>query len=265
MHSVTEGNAVLVSEANDGVVVVELNRPSRLNAVDLRLRRQLADTFDSLARDETAHAVVLAGRGPSFCAGGDVGELSRERTLDEDRGRILEGNRMIRSLYSLRLPVVAAVHGSVAGAGIALCIASDVVVASEGTRFHFAFLKLGLGPDAGSSYLLSQRVGSARARSLFLRAASLEAGEALELGIVDMLAPAEEGSSTAVELARELASRSSPAISATKELCMDVAALDEAMSRELEFQVALLRSAEHIEARERFLSRSTKSEEVEAE
>ncbi len=119
MNPDIERTALVVAQAEDGVAVVQLNRPDRLNAVDLGLRRELAETFGALAQDKGVRAVVLAGRGPSFCVGGDVTELAQTRTLAEDRERILDGNRMIRSICGLEVPVVAAVHGSVVGAGIA--------------------------------------------------------------------------------------------------------------------------------------------------
>lgn len=184
------------------------------------------------------------------------------RTPEEDRERVEAGNRMIRALVSVEAPVVAAVRGAVAGAGIALCLAADVVVASDDATLHFAFLKMGLGPDAGTSMLLANRVGTGRAKALLLQVTSMSAADAARSGIVDEVVPVEEVDTRAAHIASELSTRSRPAVRAVKNLMFDAGEFEAALEAELDHQVDLLQTPEHRDARAMFMAKRERKQEV---
>lgn len=245
----------VVVERRGRVAWVTLDRPAARNAVNLRMRVELADTLERLAGDDGLHALVLTGRGETFCAGGDVVELAQERTPAEDVERMAAGNRMIAALHGFPVPTVAAVHGAAAGAGCGLALACDLVYAGESARFVLSFVALGLAPDAGASVLLPARLGPGRAKELLLLGGSLTATEAAAAGLVDRVVPDERLLAEVETVAETLAGRSRPALVATKRLLDHRVDLAGALAAELEAQVALLATAEHRAARDGFLSR----------
>jgi len=153
----------------EGVARVELHRPAVSNAVDLGMATRLADVVDDIASDESVRAVALTGAGACFCAGGDVASM----LAADDRGRYVEElahalDEALQRLASLDKPVVAGVHGAVAGAGLAVMLSCDLVVAGAGTRFVTAYSGVGLTPDCGLSWLLPRAIGQQRALEMLL-------------------------------------------------------------------------------------------------
>ncbi|HET8593708.1 MAG TPA: enoyl-CoA hydratase-related protein [Intrasporangium sp.] len=171
-------------DVTDGLATVELNRPDAANALDLPLAEQLALAVDRLAGPDV-RAVLLTGAGKRFCAGGDV----RSFLAAEDPAAYLEqlastADRALQRLGELDKPVVAAVQGAVAGAGLAVMLSCDLVVAAAGTKFVTAYSGIGLTPDCGLSWLLPRAVGQQRALELLLTPRTLSAVEARDWGLV---------------------------------------------------------------------------------
>jgi 2-(1,2-epoxy-1,2-dihydrophenyl)acetyl-CoA isomerase len=195
----------LVSYAvGDGIAHVELNRPEQANAFDLATTAEFADAVRQAAGDDAVQAVLLTGAGRRFCAGGDVASFAS--ALDQPaylHQLASEVDAAFRQLAALEKPVVAAVHGSVAGAGLALMLSCDIVVAAPDTKFVFAYPSIGLTPDCGLSYLLPRAVGQQRALAFSLLGKPATAGEALAWGMVTELAedPAVRGRQLATSLA----------------------------------------------------------------
>ncbi|WP_347355003.1 enoyl-CoA hydratase/isomerase family protein [Intrasporangium sp.] len=168
----------------EGLATVELNRPEASNALSLPLARQLETVVERLAGPDV-HAVLLTGAGKRFCAGGDV----RSFVAAEDQSAFLEelastADRALQRLAELDKPVVAAVQGAVAGAGLAVMLSCDVIVAAAGTKFVTAYAGIGLTPDCGLSWLLPRAVGQQRALELLLTGRTLTAREACDWGLV---------------------------------------------------------------------------------
>jgi len=172
-------------EVANGVAHIELNRPDAANAFDLPTSRALGVAVRRAAEDEGARAVLVTGAGSRFCAGGDVSSFVsaddapaylRELALDLDAG--------VRMLAEMPKPVVAAVHGAVAGAGLALMLSCDLVVAEESTKFVFAYPGVGLTPDCGVSYLLPRAIGQQRALAFALSNRPITATQARDWGMV---------------------------------------------------------------------------------
>lgn len=180
-------DAPLLTERDDGVVRLTLNRPARLNCVDRELNRQLRDALEGLAADATLRAVVLTGAGRAFCTGQDLAERHADlQAGTPDLGAALaEGfNRIVSAIRAVEVPVVAAVNGVAAGAGAGLALACDVVLAARSASFALPFVDVGLVPDTGLSWTLPRRVGTARARGLALTGGTLDAATAEAWGLV---------------------------------------------------------------------------------
>jgi 2-(1,2-epoxy-1,2-dihydrophenyl)acetyl-CoA isomerase len=243
-------------ERSDGgrVAHVTLHRPEVRNAIDLRMRTTLADVFEALAADADLHAVVVTGAGAAFCAGGDVRELAGVTTRAQARHRVEAGNRMVAALLAVPVPTIAAVNGVAAGAGGSLALACDTVVMAAGASFRQSFLALGLAPDAGASYLLRRRLGPQRALHVALHHGRIDADLALELGLADAVVP-DDALGTAVRACTDRAvAASRPALVATKRLLASTEDLQVALDAELEAQVALLDTPQHLDARAAFLA-----------
>lgn len=222
------------------VAVVTLDRPSVANALDLDAAAALARAVGAVAADRSVRAVVLRGEGPRFCAGGDVGWFAgRTGDLPAALADITAAiHDAVQGLAQLAVPVVAAVRGSAAGAGLALVLAADLAVAGEGARFTAAFGGIGLTPDTGTSWSLPRAVGHRRAAELLLAGRSLDAATALDWGIVNAVVPDERVDTEAQGWATRLAAGPTRALAATKALLASAGdTLGERLVREREAMI----------------------------
>jgi 2-(1,2-epoxy-1,2-dihydrophenyl)acetyl-CoA isomerase len=196
--------ALVEYDATDGVAHVRLNRADSANAFDLDTTRAFADVVGKAAQDGDVRAVLVSGAGARFCAGGDVASFA---AADDQPAYIhqlaTELDAAFQALAALEKPVVAAVHGAVAGAGLALILSCDLVVAAPGTKFAFAYPGIGFTPDCGVSYLLPRAIGQQRALAFALQGKPATADEALDWGLVTEVT--EEPLDRATEVARGLA------------------------------------------------------------
>jgi len=233
----------LLDIAIDGpVATLRLQRPEKLNALNLALKRQLADALDALVRDDAVRAVVLAGAGRAFCAGADLTDLAPQRgTAFRDALATLQAS-LIERIAAAPKPFVAAVQGPAVGGGFAIAAACDLIVAAPDAFFLAPQLALGLAPDLGIVATLSARVGAARARSLLLTGERLSAPRAHEWGLVHALAERDELEGEARALAGRLAAAPASGLAATKRLFAAVEAEQRARLLEREAaELALLR------------------------
>jgi 2-(1,2-epoxy-1,2-dihydrophenyl)acetyl-CoA isomerase len=176
---------LVIYQLRDGVARIELNRPGSANAFDLETTRAFAEHVRRAAEDDEARAVLVTGAGSRFCGGGDVTSFA---AAEDQPAYVLqvatELDAAFQHLTALDKPVVAAVQGAVAGAGLALMLSCDVVVSAPGTRFVFAYPGIGFTPDCGLSYLLPRAVGQQRALRFALVGEPATAAEALDWGLV---------------------------------------------------------------------------------
>lgn len=179
----------ILYEVSDGVAVITLNRPDRLNAFSRQMHLDLSACLREAARDPEVRALVVTGAGRAFCAGQDLDEFDHGTVADLVRERY---NPLILSLRRLEKPVVAAVNGVAAGAGMSLALACDLRIASDRASFTTAFARIGLVPDSGLSYFLPRLVGTGRAAELCLLGERVDARQALELGLVNRVVPEAE-------------------------------------------------------------------------
>ena len=194
-------------EQRGSVRLVTLNRPERLNALTSRMATELIEVFTETARDDSAGAVVLTGEGRGFCAGADLstGDVMAATTRRDRLDPLAWVGRMILALRAMEKPVIAAVNGVAAGAGIGIASAADIRLASSEARFTTVFIKRGLAPDCGASYFLPRIVGMSRATELFLTGEMLDAEAAARDGLVSRVVPPERLLKEALTLAESLA------------------------------------------------------------
>ncbi len=201
---------------NHGLVrVLTLNRPQRRNAIDLELRMVLAEALEAAMADNAVRAIVLTGAGGTFCSGGDISTMRRQ-SAEETRPRAQAAQRVVRAIWDGEKPVVAAVTGFAFGAGVALALACDRVVAASDAVFSTTFTRVGLAGDMGIFASLPCRIGPARARQLLMLPREMRGPEAFNLGLVDALAEPGTVLAAAVTDAERLAAGPPLALAAIK-------------------------------------------------
>lgn len=235
-------------ESRDGLAIVTLDRPDRLNALGPEIVDELIETFAAVEADGTA-VVVLAAAGRHFCAGGDFAAMERPSALGAYRDMELF-HRLVHRLSNRRALLIAAVQGAAVGAGLGLVLQADLVVAGSDARFGAAFAQAGLVPDTGVLYSLPKRVGVSRAKELLLTGRKLGAEEALAWGLVTRIA-AGDVVTAAVALAEEIRAASPPhAIELGRRLLdqADEATLEQALVLEQLAQTLCRQTDDHQEA-----------------
>jgi 2-(1,2-epoxy-1,2-dihydrophenyl)acetyl-CoA isomerase len=186
---------VVLEERKGNVAVIRLNRPDKLNALNIELGRGLVHALLHASQDNSVRAVVLTGAGRGFCAGGDlelIRDLRKRNASDELKVLLEAGKEMCLAIATMTKPVIAAVNGPAAGGGMNLALAADIRIASEQASFAESFAKVGLYPDFGGTYFLPRIVGPALSAELFYTAETLSAEDALRLGIVNRVFPADK-------------------------------------------------------------------------
>ena len=183
----------LLDHVEEKVATITLNRPDALNAVTREMLKGLYEKVERFAEDPDVGAIVLAGAGRAFCSGGDVKSMASGKNEEEPldvRAKTLRARMEVsRLIHEIPKPPIAMVRGAAAGAGMSIALACDLRIASENARIITAFAKVGLSGDFGGSWFLTQLVGPAKARELYLLADAVEAEEALALGIVNRVVP----------------------------------------------------------------------------
>ena len=210
----------LLYEVKDRIATLTLNRPERLNALGGTLREDLFDAITKAAADPDVGVLVITGAGRGFCSGGDVKSMS-ERDQSGQAAPIDERvtplrDRCILAMRDCPKPIIAAVNGAAAGAGMNLAFACDMRIASTAAKFSQAFVKRGLAPDWGGSYFLPRVVGVAKACEMIFTGEAIDAAEALRLGIVNSVVAPEELMAAAYKLAGKIAAGPPVAIAMSK-------------------------------------------------
>ena len=240
---------------DDGVMTVTLNRPDVLNALNMDMLGQLRQALRE-ARDSDVRAVVLTGAGRGFCVGQDLTEFRDEAG---DIGALLRSHYhpTVLAVRRLEKPVLAAVNGPAAGAGLSLALACDLRIASDQATFVPAFVNVGLVPDSGGSYFAHHLLGYARALEWLGSGKRLTAAEAHAWGLVSEVVPAGELSSRAAARAAALAAMPTAAVGMTKRLLVHAATatLEEQLEREAQLQAAATRTADFAEGVAAFLEK----------
>src|SRR6516225_6859464 len=201
-------NEMVLQKLEHGLLTITMNRPERRNALNPDMTKGLVEAARRAQEDQEVRSVLLKGAGGTFCVGGDVKSMAAGRapmSFEEKQVTLRKGMEVSRILHQMQKPVVAQLDGAAAGAGLSMALSCDLRVASESCKITTAFAKVGFSGDYGGTYFLTQLIGSARARELYLTSPVLSAKEAQAIGMVTKVVPDAEIDAAAHELALSLA------------------------------------------------------------
>ena len=245
----------------DGIARVKFARPDTLNSLTFKVYRDLADLFFRFRSDDAVKVVVLEGNGRGFCSGGDVHEIIGE-LLKRDVKGLLEFTRMsgelIVNMRQLEKPIVAAVNGIAAGAGAVIALASDFRIFAKEAKIAFLFQKVGLtAADMGAVFLLPKVVGLARATELLMLGDTVDAVDALRVGLANKVVELVDLEHEALALAERLAQSASLALGLTKRLLNNEWNMDiiSAIEQEATAQALMMQTRDHREFHEAFAAK----------
>jgi 2-(1,2-epoxy-1,2-dihydrophenyl)acetyl-CoA isomerase len=199
----------ILYEVTDRVGVITLNRPEVMNAFGGAMREDLLTLLQQAEESKNVRCVVITGAGKAFCAGGDIASMAEMQ--DKNDGSVIPqrmkiGSQVVNLIRTMAKPVIAAINGAAAGAGINLALACDMRFAAESARFSESFVKIALVPDWGGTYLLTQLVGTAKAMELMMTGDRIDAAEAFRVGILNRVIPDDTFREEVMTFARQLAS-----------------------------------------------------------
>ncbi|WP_409253065.1 enoyl-CoA hydratase-related protein [Bacillus sp. SCS-153A] len=245
----------ILYEVNNGVAWIRLNRPDKLNAFIGQMNKEIAKALKQSSRDKEVRAVVITGEGRAFCSGQDLSEVSE----DMDHGEVLRNNYgpMVKELAACEKPVIAAVNGVAAGAGMSLALACDFRLLSEKASFVEAFIHVGLIPDSGNLYYLTRLVGHAKAMELAVFGEKITADKAQELGLANKVIPMDDWESEVRAYAERLANMPTKAIGLIKRYLNESydPSLEEYLEKEAYGQRVAGQSEDHREGVDAFLEK----------
>jgi len=235
-------------QLNGHVAVVTLNRPDKLNAMTDEMYNRVTALFTQFQTDDNVRAVMLTGAGRAFCSGSDVTTMVNTHVA-AGRARMQTRHAMINAMVNLEKPVIAAVRGAAVGIGFSMAMACDLIVASDNAKFSQIFKKIGLVPDGGSIYFLTQRIGITRAKELVYTARMLPAEEAREWGVINRVVSDAELESSALAWAQELADSATFALALAKKMfqAMYVPTLETHLEQENLCQGTAKLTEDHVE------------------
>jgi enoyl-CoA hydratase len=246
--------------AGTGVVVIELHRPERLNALSAGLIDDLHTLWHALAERADIRVIVLTGAGRGFCAGLDLVDYGTAGPAETPQARLALQERiagLVSRMRALPQVVVAAMHGPAAGGGLALALGADIRVAAPAARFAVSFVRIGLsGADIGVSWLLPRLVGASAAFELLLTGRSIDAGQAARIGLVGSVV--EDPLAAALDIAGEVLANSPMGVRMTKQVMwsqLEVGSLQAGLDLENRTQIMTSFTRDHMEAVDAFLAR----------
>jgi enoyl-CoA hydratase/carnithine racemase len=250
----------IILEKDNGVATIRMNRPEKLNAMRIEMQVEIVQTLKELAFDDTIKVVVITGVGKAFSSGGDLGDMDMaHRAPPFELRRTLNQNlaEIVRGIWDMEKPVIAAVNGVATGGACNVAMACDIVIASETARFGQIFLAIGLIPDGGGSWLLPRLVGFRKAVELIFSGRLVDAKEAEQLGLVNKVVSAEELEKTVKEYANLLKMLPLGALGATKKAIHKgfTMSLEDALDYEITMQTLCFQTEENKERVKAFLAK----------
>jgi enoyl-CoA hydratase/carnithine racemase len=263
--TIDTGTDELLCMIRDRVAVITLNRPEARNALSDNLSPALRRMIKSCGDNPDVGAVLLTGAGTAFCAGGDVNGMGAHRDpkklamLHDEKVADLKQRQSLLTgaLHGLRKPTIAALPGAAAGAGLAIALACDIRIAAQSAFVATGYVRVGLSGDYGIAWLLTQLVGTARARELMFTGEKVDADRCAQIGLVNRVVPDERLQEEAFAFAKSLAEGPSLALQAMKDNLDDALTVDfdTARDREAERLIPLTTSADHKEAVQAFIEK----------
>ena len=245
---------------DSGILTITLNRPEKLNALAGHMRRDLAEALEVAGAERNVHVVVITGAGRAFCAGGDMAamaDLIDRRDADEFSRLLGSARRVITAIRQMTKPVVASINGPAFGAGCNLALACDLRIASTTASFNQSFARVGLHPDWGGTYFLPRLVTPNKACEMFFLGDTMNADEALRLGVVNYVVEPEALETETRKLAERLRNAPAVALGAAKQAVYmsQAAELEEMLRYETEAQMRCFASQDGAEGVRAFLEK----------
>jgi 2-(1,2-epoxy-1,2-dihydrophenyl)acetyl-CoA isomerase len=239
----------ILRASDSGVLTLTLNRPDALNSFNVEMKEALLAALKDAARDKDARVIVLTGAGRAFSAGQDLKERQQPGVADLGTELRTRYNPIILAMRRLEKPIIGAINGVAAGAGISVALACDILIAAENASFMEVFGRVGLVPDTGSSWLLPRLVGYAKAAEMFFTTDPVDAATAERIGIVNRVVPADQLMDEANALASKLAQGAPLAMGLAKRALNRAleSTLEDALEYEAQLQSIAGRSADHRE------------------
>lgn len=267
--TIETGTDDLLARVEDRVAVLTFNRPDRRNALSGAMYEGFEKVLPQVAADPDLRVLMITGAAGAFCAGGDVKRMNDENSsgaraaqpVEAKVADLRERQRAVSlAIHQLPMPVIAAVPGACAGAGMSIALAADLRVAAERALFVTAFANVGASGDFGGSWFLTHLLGASKAKELYFRSPRLSAAEALELGIVNQILPGDDPASfeaAALEFCHDIATNAPIAMSRMKENLnrAATATIEEALDAEAANMVFTMSTADHREAAAAFVEK----------
>jgi enoyl-CoA hydratase/carnithine racemase len=247
-----EDGAMLTEQRHGAVVVLTMNYPQRRNAFSIPMRAAFIAALDRIEGDQDIRAIVLTGAGANFSSGGDISGMGR-KDVAQGRERFRQSHRVVRLLTQSSKPIIGAIEGWAAGAGLSLACCCDTVIAAEDARFICSFNKVGLMPDLGLLELLPARVGMGHARQILLYGEAFDAAHAQAIGLVDHVAPPGTTLSAAIERAQKFAAMAPLPIAMMRRYLAQ--GIEAALDLERDLQLSLFQSDDHAEGAAAFMAK----------
>lgn len=255
----SETGDLLVERTDDNIVIATLNRPRARNTVSFPMWEALGRLVAELEDESPARALILQGAEGYFSSGGDVKIPPARGQGALARGKRLEiGQRVLNRIQALPMPVIAAVEGGAYGVGWGIALACDLLFAGASVQFGAPFVKIGVVPDGGTAWMLTRELGRRKATEILLSCRSLDAVEAMNLGLVNQIVPDGQALTAALAFARDMGEGNVQAIELTKRMIHEAESSDRAASHALELAYCHITQGgeELARAREAFIARS---------
>jgi enoyl-CoA hydratase/carnithine racemase len=255
----SETGDLLVERTDDNIVIATLNRPRARNTVSFPMWEALGRLVAELEDESPARALILQGAEGYFSSGGDVKIPPARGQGALARGKRLEiGQRVLNRIQALPMPVIAAVEGGAYGVGWGIALACDLLFAGASVQFGAPFVKIGVVPDGGTAWMLTRELGRRKATEILLSCRSLDAVEAMNLGLVNQIVPDGQALAAALAFARDMGEGNVQAIELTKRMIHEAESSDRAASHALELAYCHITQGgeELARAREAFIARS---------
>lgn len=245
----------IIYQKKKGTAWLSINAPESRNALHLEMRTEILAALQDADADDDVRVIVIKGEGKNFSSGGDIKTMEGVSAV-AGRKRLKAGHKLIKAVVNTEKLVITSIHGSAAGAGASLAMASDIIIAAEGTKIVLPFVKIGLTPDWGLYYFLVLRVGMTRTKELLLNGDVILAEKAYEIGMINRVVPKENLIKETEEMAARYASGPGQAYAMIKSaLNMFPASLDTLLELEAGMQAVAFNSKDFDEGRNAFLEK----------
>lgn len=260
MTATPQTSPVILESISNGIALLVLNRPEKLNALNNELATELNSALERLDANDSVRVVILTGAGRAFCAGGDLAAIGKGRQVGDPKQLeplLRSGMAAVLKMRAMPQPVIAAVNGAAAGAGMNVALAADIRIAAEDVLFGENFAKVGLFPDFGGTFFLPQLVGPSVAAEMFYTGEMINAQTALRLGIVNRVVPGPQLENEVRALAQKIAQSPPLAVRAVKQTLFSSQrqALEQALEAEVQHQLRCYSSEDCLEGIQAFFEK----------